>query len=138
MSIVPLAVTAIIGLAHSACAFDPPSLPLNWTTQFACAVDIPSRIITSDVTTQYTDNTPATCIQRCDAANFTYAGVEYTNECHCGTGLKGTPTAAPTSECDMPCSGDPDLSCGGAFRIQVYHSHDLSPLLYPDNVRPIV
>ncbi|KAI0692179.1 hypothetical protein C8T65DRAFT_552249, partial [Cerioporus squamosus] len=100
-------------------SFNPPQIPLNWTTQYACAVDTPSRIIAGDVTTQYSDNTPATCIERCDAADFIFAGVEFSNECHCGTALSGTPATAPVSDCSSPCSGDPTLSCGGSFRIQV-------------------
>ena len=104
---------------QTAYAFDPPTIPLNWSTLYPCAVDTGSRIIAGDVTTQYSDNTPATCIERCDAAGFNYAGVEYSDECHCGTGLKSTPVVAPDTDCDMACTGDPDLSCGGSFRIQV-------------------
>ena len=110
---------AAIGLVSSIYAFDSPELPLNWTTQFACAVDTGSRIIANDVTTVPTNNTPATCIELCDAGNFAFAGVEFSNECHCGTGLKSTPTARLISECNMACSGDENLSCGGSFRIQV-------------------
>ncbi|CCM05267.1 uncharacterized protein FIBRA_07478 [Fibroporia radiculosa] len=102
--------------------FDPPTIPLNWTTQYACAVDVPSRVISGDVTTQSTNNTPASCIESCDAADYIYAGVEYGDECHCGTGLVGTPTTAPESDCDIACSGDADLSCGGSWRIQIYKS----------------
>lgn len=109
----------VLAIAPSALSFDPPEIPLNWTTAFACAVDVGSRIIANDVTVQDPNNTPASCIERCDAQNSIYAGVEFSNECHCGTGLKGTPQAAPTSDCNMACTGDADLSCGGSFRIQV-------------------
>ncbi|KAH9854861.1 WSC-domain-containing protein [Lenzites betulinus] len=115
-------VFAIATFAPSALSFNPPDIPLNWTTAFACAVDVGSRIIANDVTVQDSNNTPASCIERCDAQNSIYAGVEFSNECHCGTGLKGTPQAAPTSDCNMACTGDADLSCGGSFRIQVYKS----------------
>ena len=107
-------------LAPRASAFSPPTIPLNWSTVYACAVDVPSRVIAHDVTTQYPDNTPASCIERCDANNYIYAGVEYSDECHCGTGLVGTPTDAPLTDCNMACTGDPTLSCGGSFRIQVH------------------
>ncbi|KAH9940433.1 WSC-domain-containing protein [Epithele typhae] len=121
----PLCVAAF--LFATTLAFDTPTIPLNWSVQYPCAVDFGARIIAGVVTTQHADNTPATCIERCDAANFTYAGVEYSNECHCGTGLKGTPQVAPTSDCNMACTGDPDLSCGGSFRIQIYKSPALPP-----------
>ena len=112
-------VFAVIAFARSGIAFNPPFIPLGWITVYPCAVDVPSRVLANVVTTQYTDNTPASCIERCDAANYTYAGVEYSNECHCGTGLVGTPKAAPTTDCNMACTGDSSLSCGGSFRIQV-------------------
>ena len=108
--------------ARSARAFGSPTIPLNWSTVYPCAVDNGARVIAGDITTQYTDNTPATCIERCDAAGFAYAGVEFSNECHCGTGLKSTPVAAPVTDCNMACTGDADLSCGGSFRIQVWSS----------------
>ncbi|KAI0077494.1 WSC-domain-containing protein [Panus rudis PR-1116 ss-1] len=108
-------------------AFDTPSLPLNWSTMMPCAVDIPSRVITKDVTTQYIDNTPESCIVRCNDAGFAFAGVEFSNECHCGMGVGAMTAAAPLSQCNMPCTGDPDLSCGGSFRIQIYKSPALIP-----------
>ncbi|KAI0650915.1 WSC-domain-containing protein [Trametes meyenii] len=120
--------TSLLALTYSAfalggvLAFDGPDLPLNWSTVFPCAVDFGSRVIVGDITVQDPNNTPAACIERCDAQNFIYAGVEFSNECHCGTGLKGTPQSAPTTDCNMACSGDADLSCGGSFRIQIYKS----------------
>ncbi|KAI0371431.1 WSC-domain-containing protein [Pilatotrama ljubarskyi] len=107
---------------RSASSFDPPNIPLNWSTVYPCAVDFGARVIAGDVTVQDPSNTPASCIERCDAQNFIYAGVEFSNECHCGTGLKQTPRSAPTTDCNMPCSGDADQSCGGSFRIQIYKS----------------
>lgn len=100
-------------------AFNQPGIPLNWTTVYPCAVDFGARIIAGDITVQDPNNTPASCVERCDAQNFIYAGVEFSNECHCGTGLKSTPEARPTSECNMACTGDANLSCGGSNRIQV-------------------
>ncbi|KAI1791075.1 WSC-domain-containing protein [Ganoderma leucocontextum] len=125
----PLPSLILVVLAFACCgiAFNPPTIPLNWATVYACAVDVPSRVLAHVVTTQYTDNTPATCIERCDAANYMYAGVEYSNECHCGTGLVGTPTAALPTDCNMACTGDPRLSCGGSWRIQIYKSPALAP-----------
>ncbi|KAI0638660.1 WSC-domain-containing protein [Trametes polyzona] len=106
----------------SALSFGTPDIPLNWTTVYPCAVDFGSRVIVDDITVQDPNNTPASCIERCDAQNYVYAGVEFSNECHCGTGLKSTPESAPLSDCNMACSGDADLSCGGSFRIQIYKS----------------
>ena len=120
----PLLTFALILSAGGTLAFDPPTIPLNWTTVYPCAVDVPARVLTGVVTTLLPNNSPAACIELCDSRDFTYAGVEYSNECHCGTGLAGTPESAPVSECDLPCSGDEDLACGGSWRVQVRtHSH---------------
>ncbi|KAI0737733.1 WSC domain-containing protein [Daedaleopsis nitida] len=116
-------ILAALVLAHTSGAQN----ALDWQTISACAEDYGSRVIANDVTTQYkTDNTPNSCIERCDAAGYTYAGVEFSNECHCGSGLKSTPVAKPASECNMPCTGDPNLTCGGSLRIQIYKSPALS------------
>ena len=52
-------VFAVIVFARSGIAFNPPFIPLGWTTVYPCAVDVPSRVLANVVTTQYTDNTPA-------------------------------------------------------------------------------
>ena len=129
--------------ALPALSFDPPSIPLNWTTQYDCAVDTPTRVLAGVATHQLaSNNTPAACIALCDAGDFTLAGVEYADECHCGTGLVSpAPDSAPASECDMACTGDADLSCGGPWRIQVRSprliSHMHVPLLaYCQPARP--
>ncbi|KAI0774627.1 hypothetical protein BD413DRAFT_472400 [Trametes elegans] len=123
-----LAATLVpLSTAHSARAFHTPSIPLNWTTISPCAVDNPARILAADVTTQTANNTPAACVAACAARGFGYAGVEFANECHCGTGLVGALQPAPASDCDMACAGDPNVACGGPWRIQVYGFPALRP-----------
>ncbi|KAI0721948.1 hypothetical protein C8T65DRAFT_692089 [Cerioporus squamosus] len=123
----PLALLVILFLARFAHSFATPFIPLNWTTLSACAVDNADRIIADDVTTQTTDNTPASCIESCAALGFGYAGVEFGNECHCGTGLDDAVESAPGSDCNVACVGDGTLSCGGSWRIQVYTFPALRP-----------
>ncbi len=90
----------------------------------ACAEDTPSRVIAGDVTTLHSDNTPATCIEHCESLGYTYAGVEYGDECHCGRGLAGglVPVVAPSLDCDIPCAGNEGMTCGGSWRIQIYNA----------------
>ena len=114
-----LALVTMLSLARLARAFAAAPIPLSWTTLASCAVDNPERIIAGDITTQSANNTPAACIESCAAQGFGYAGVEFGNECHCGTGLAAAPEQVDVSECSTPCSGDFGLSCGGAWRIQV-------------------
>ena len=99
--------------------FAAPLIPLNWATLAACAVDDAQRVLAQDVTTQTDTNTPAACVTTCAAAGFGYAGVEFGDECHCGTGLQETLVQAPIDDCNVACTGDGTLSCGGSWRIQV-------------------
>ena len=71
---------------------------------------------------QASDNTPGRCASRCEAQGYAYAGVEYGNECHCGTGIKSGTAMAPPGDRDVPCSGNVGLTCGGSWRIQIYSS----------------
>ena len=111
----------VITSVRSVLSFDPPEVPLGWTTVYPCAVDFPSRILTKVNTTVSAMTTVKGCIELCDASgyNILYAGVENGNECHCGTGLAAAPEQVDVSECSTPCSGDFGLSCGGSWRIQV-------------------
>ncbi|TFK94927.1 WSC-domain-containing protein [Polyporus arcularius HHB13444] len=126
-----LVLVLLILLTRPALSFSPPPIPLNWTPVLPCASDTPARVLTNVRTHTLANNTPAACIALCDASPgaYTYAGVEYADECHCGTGLAPSPPpqAAPAAECDMPCMGDADLSCGGPWRIQIYKSPALPP-----------
>ena len=40
-------------------------------------------------------------------------------ECYCGNSISGGSTA-PSSDCDMACSGNSSQMCGGTWRINVY------------------
>jgi hypothetical protein len=106
--------------------WSPPALPVGWAVESSCAVDNPLRVLESVVVTQLSNNTPSDCASYCQTLGpqYTFAGVEYSNECHCGTGWKGGVVApsAPTYDCTMPCTGAPTdpNGCGGSWRIQVY------------------
>ncbi|CAM9614786.1 unnamed protein product [Laminaria digitata] len=47
-------------------------------------------------------------------------GVEYGEECWCGDGDSWDAKEVHADECDYACAGDPDTSCGGYLRIDVY------------------
>ncbi|KAI0364606.1 WSC-domain-containing protein [Pilatotrama ljubarskyi] len=117
----------LLVVAHGVRSFRPETIPLNWTMLSACAVDNPARILAGDVTTQVANNTPALCVTSCAAQGFGYAGVEFANECHCGTGLLDALQSAPATDCNMACAGDSTVACGGPWRIQVYSFPALRP-----------
>ncbi|RPD54056.1 WSC-domain-containing protein [Lentinus tigrinus ALCF2SS1-6] len=121
--LITITILAAITTTVLAIPFNPGSIPLNWTTYVPCAVDVPSRVITGVVTTVEPELTAASCIESCDAQNYIYAGVENGNECHCGSGIASSVLqSALPSDCNFACTGDASLSCGGAWRIQLYKS----------------
>ncbi|KAG5717945.1 putative fungistatic metabolite [Termitomyces sp. T112] len=60
------------------------------------------------------------CAATCGAAGYTYAGVEYRNECWCGSSLPPDATLGPDADCGMACLYDYFERCGAADRISVY------------------
>ncbi len=62
-------------------------------------------------------NTPESCVAKCRAKGFAYAGVQYGQSCLCGNsyGKQGT-----SSACNMKCTGDSSKICGGLYCNSVY------------------
>jgi len=61
------------------------------------------------------------CLAACQAANFSFAGLEYSEQCFCGDSFENG--GAPVSTgCDMTCVGDRDEICGGPARLSVYNN----------------
>lgn len=122
---------------HSACAVyedcDGPATPLpgpgtspalatGWSVDMLCAVDNAARVLANSIVAYQPGNTPYNCTTLCGTKNYEYAGVEYGDECYCGTGyVDGVmPPAADLSECGMLCSGNMFAACGGSWRMQIY------------------
>ncbi|KAI0695623.1 hypothetical protein BC835DRAFT_1273017, partial [Cytidiella melzeri] len=98
--------------------------PSGWSLAVPCAIDNPDRVLENTVATYLATTTPASCATSCAAQGFNFAGVEFSDECYCGTGYVGgeLPPEADVSECNMPCAGDVNATCGGPWRIQLYKS----------------
>lgn len=59
------------------------------------------------------------CTAACQAAGYTLAGLEYSQECWCDNAVGGQ--GAPASDgCNMACKGDGSTLCGGPNRLNVY------------------
>jgi hypothetical protein len=58
------------------------------------------------------------CITGCSSAGFTYAGVEYAQECWCGSSLRSGLIGGQTP--NMACTGNSAQFCGGGRILQVY------------------
>ncbi|EIN11968.1 hypothetical protein PUNSTDRAFT_142164 [Punctularia strigosozonata HHB-11173 SS5] len=97
-------------------------LPTGWSVQSWCAVDNASRIFASPQEVTLANNSPGACVAHCASVGATLAGVEYGNECYCGTSYASgsKPVDASIWDCNMPCSDGGGQTCGGPWRIQVY------------------
>lgn len=90
-----------------------------------CAVDPMTdpkdRILNAQHFWYQTDLTVDKCIDMCEDAGFTYAGVEWGQECYCGNTLASSTQFVDDGECNMPCAGDASEMCGDDFRMGIYH-----------------
>jgi hypothetical protein len=55
-------------------------------------------------------NTPESCVAKCLAKGFKYAGVQYGESCLCGNSYG---RYGPADNCNMKCTGDSGKICGG-------------------------
>lgn len=70
--------------------------------------------------------TPTVCSQLC--SNYALFGLEYGSECECGDSITpGSAFPVNDTRCQMPCSGDPSLTCGGSKTVFIYQSLPAPP-----------
>jgi hypothetical protein len=62
------------------------------------------------------------CIDWCSNKGFSYAGLEYANQCFCNNSLntKYAPKTGIMGSCTMPCVGNYKQICGGANAMSIY------------------
>jgi hypothetical protein len=58
------------------------------------------------------------CLNACQAQSYTFAGLEYSDECYCGNTVP--PTLATDGRCNMVCDGNNEEICGGPNGLTVY------------------
>ena len=114
-----------LGISHSPKRADV-SLPEGWISG-GCIYDSEDRVM-KDYAVKSAENTPAHCISTCVARGFSYAGVEYQDECWCSNGFHDhSVIPAKSSECNMPCAGDSSVACGGSYRMLWFSRDPLAP-----------
>ncbi|KAA8912018.1 hypothetical protein FN846DRAFT_1019385 [Sphaerosporella brunnea] len=64
------------------------------------------------------DMTVPKCIDICTSKGYTYAGLEYAEECFCGNSIATNKLGA--MKCTMKCAGDASQFCGGPVKLSVY------------------
>lgn len=63
--------------------------------------------------------TVESCVGFCSGKGFAWAGVEWAQECYCGSAV-GKGGASVQTGCDMLCKGSLYEYCGGSQRLNVY------------------
>merc|ERR1712172_215565 len=87
----------------------------------ACYEDDSSRLLGGFRQDDRSDMTPEMCQEICfENNNFMYAGVQYAHECFCGNDEPPASKVRPRSECNMACTGNSAIMCGGSWRMNVY------------------
>ncbi|KAJ7122651.1 galactose oxidase [Mycena crocata] len=100
----------------------PDSLPGNWSSVGCYTDSANTRTLTGVATADIVNMTVENCIGFCDSRQFIFAGVEFMLECYCDNFIEPSGIAAPIAECDLPCTGDSEESCGGANRLNIFWS----------------
>ncbi|TDL23452.1 hypothetical protein BD410DRAFT_838937 [Rickenella mellea] len=98
----------------------PATLPGSWQSQGCWTDTVASRTLSSSATTDTTGMTIEKCISFCGA--YSYAGVEYSQECYCGNSPLAGSAAAAAGDCNMPCKGNANEPCGGPNRLNLFYS----------------
>ncbi|KZO96175.1 glycoside hydrolase family 71 protein [Calocera viscosa TUFC12733] len=93
----------------------------QWVS-LGCYVDASSRALTK----MYADSLSMTmewCQNYCLSAGYTFAGVEYAEECMCDNAIQtgsGQGVLATDGRCDMGCLGNTAEQCGGTWGINIW------------------
>ena len=83
-----------------------------------------SRLLSGPTYTNSTGMTVESCVSYCTAASPTqaYAGVEYGEECYCGSSLPSAAETADMGSCNMLCTGNSKEFCGAGDLLNIYHN----------------
>ncbi|GJE85355.1 DUF1996 and WSC domain-containing protein [Phanerochaete sordida] len=104
------------GFMQTAVALTP-----GWTDVGCIAEGTNGRALTGASTTS-PNMTLNYCAGFCGSKGFTYAGVEFGDECYCGNNFANGATGQPTNwyECTSDCAGNPLYEkCGGPQRLEL-------------------
>ena len=77
------------------------------------------------------DMTEGKCISYCDQRGYSYAAVEYGQECWCDYLVRSPSTQTPASDCNFACAGSSGEACGGSSRMNVFTNGDAAPVENP-------
>ncbi|OCF54481.1 hypothetical protein L486_08030 [Kwoniella mangroviensis CBS 10435] len=113
--------------SSSASASATATVPSGWKkADIPCIADGKTgRALLGSFTIDY-NNTIEGCLARCDAGGFAIAGIEYGNQCFCGSYLSNGASLSTTATCAVACPGNKDQTCGGYYALSLYVSTKLN------------
>ncbi|PHH91458.1 hypothetical protein CDD83_359 [Cordyceps sp. RAO-2017] len=104
-------------------AVAPPSFDNGWKYQ-GCYVDVGRTL--DGPSTADANMTNEKCASFCFSKGYPYAGSEYHAECYCGSKLAPGGVKAAEKDCSDTCGGDASQPCGGAKRLTLYQTSQVS------------
>ncbi|KAI8810016.1 WSC domain-containing protein [Cladochytrium replicatum] len=107
---------------NTAVAIKKANLPSAWNYQ-GCYVDQapPNRALSAYNFVNTGAMNITYCINECSQRGYSFAGVQYQNECWCDHSFHGSPALTAESECShYPCPGSHNDFCGGDYRMLAY------------------
>ena len=93
----------------------------GWSYAGCGADEYNNRVLPTQIAS--TDSmTVESCVQKCNNAGYTIAGLEWGRECWCGKTIaaKGNPRAGVVGDCSKPCTGNSNQKCGNGGALSLY------------------
>ncbi|WWC62263.1 uncharacterized protein I303_104859 [Kwoniella dejecticola CBS 10117] len=110
-----------------------PSLPSGWSDSGVCISEVTNRALTGVHYSDLTGMTQLSCASYCSSNGYTLAGLQFSQECWCGSVLSNGASLYKTStSCNMPCKGDSSTLCGGRNAISLLVSNTALSTLSAD------
>lgn len=108
---------------------DPPK-PTGFPLGYWLEGSTPGRALDQAFFEQKSSMTPSVCAGLC--RSYTFFGLEYGTQCLCGNDIiPGRAFPITSSRCQVPCSGNYSLTCGGLGTLDIYQFPPAPPLIPP-------
>jgi len=104
----------------------------NPPTYIGCYIDEQNRDLNG---ISFSDNNMSPELCQIFCRKYQFCGVQYSSYCFCGNSY-GHYGKAPEVECNMPCTGNPKIKCGGNWRNSIYHVNQNLTNVLPIEARP--
>ncbi|KAL8670348.1 MAG: hypothetical protein Q9168_005106 [Polycauliona sp. 1 TL-2023] len=78
------------------------------------------RLLSGSSYVNATGMTVESCVGFCSASKYAYAGLEFGQECYCGSSLATTTQSTDAAKCNMLCKGNNREFCGAQGLLNVY------------------